>query len=158
MNMRGFSLIELLIVIALIGILVSAATFGFTQYSRKSKMESQTRLLYGDLMEYRAKALYEKKNWTFKFSAASYGIYSSAATTVSPVSTVIFKYSVDNTANLNTTPITFDTQGMTDVSGTVCVAGANDANVDSVVISRTRVQIGKRKEGLTCLGENIDAR
>ena len=156
MNKHGFSLIELLIVIALIGILVSAATFGFTQYSRKSKMESQTRLLYGDLMEYRAKALFEKRNWTFKISESGYGIYSSTATTVTPVSAVIFKHPVDFTDTIAV--IEFNTQGMTDVAGSVCVAGANDANVDSVTVSKTRVQIGKRKVGLNCVSDHIDAR
>jgi prepilin-type N-terminal cleavage/methylation domain-containing protein len=153
MNKRGFTLIELIVVIGLIGILLSMATFGFSQYSKKSKMSSQTRLLYGDLMEYRSKALYEKKNWTFNFSAAGYGIYSSAITTVTPVSTVIFKYPVE----FNVTKIVFDSRGMAKNSGTVCITGTIDAVVDSVVISTTRVQIGKRKDGANCAAANIDA-
>ena len=146
-------MIELVIVIGLIGILLSLATFGFSRYSQKSNITNQTRLMYGDLMEYRSKALYEKKNWTFKISGSGYGIYSSINTTVAPVSTVIFKYPV----LFNTTNIQFDSHGMTNNSGTVCISGSNEAVVDSVVISTTRVQIGKRKEGLNCVAANIDA-
>lgn len=153
MNKRGFSLIELIVVIGLIGILLSLVTFGFSQYSKKSKMSSQTRLLYGDLMEYRSRALYEKKNWTFNFSSTRYGIYSSVTTTVPPVATVSFTYPVV----FNVTKIVFDSRGMANDSGTVCISDTNEAVVDSVVISTTRVQIGKRKEGFSCASTNIYA-
>lgn len=158
MNNRGFSLMELLIVITLIGILSALGTFAFSQYSKKSQMATQTRLLYGDLMEYRVKALYEKKNWTFKMSAAKYEIYSSAATAVTPVTTVALKHPVEFKST-PAPPIEFDTQGVIPLAdaNTVCVASANDSVVDSVVISRTRVQIGKRKAGTDCDPDNIVA-
>ena len=156
MNKRGFSLVELVVVIGIIGILLSIAAFGFAQYTRKSQITNQTRLLYGDLMEYRTKALYEKKNWTIKISASGYGIYSSANTAVAPVSTVALRHGVDIN---NTADIVFDSQGLANVSGkSVCVSSANDAAVDSVVISATRVQIGKKKEGVSCAATNIDAK
>lgn len=156
MKNHGFTLTELLVVIALIGILLTMATFGFSQYSRKSHMTNQTRLLYGDLMEYRAKALYEKKNWTFKISAASYGIYSSAETSVAPVSTVLLKHNV--VFNNPTVDIVFDSQGLVNSGKSICIASANDAVVDSVVVSTTRVQIGKKREGESCAADKIDAR
>lgn len=164
MNNRGFSLMELMIVIALIGILSAIGTFGFSQYSKKAQIASQTRLLYGDLMEYRIKAMYEKKNWTIKIAAAGYGIYSSADTTVAPVKTVTLKYDVTTD---NADDIIFNTRGLalfsSDTSNlnlgkSACVASANDAAVDAVVLSTTRVQIGKRKEGLSCAEANIDTK
>ncbi len=154
MNSRGFSLIELVVIVALIGTLSAIGTFGFSQYSRKSQITNQTRQLYGDLMEYRIKAMYEKKNWTFKISAGSYGIYSSSNTTVSPVTTVTLKQNVESDS---TTDIVYDTHGLANVSGkSVCVSATNDATVDSVVISETRVQVGK-KTGVSCVAANIEA-
>lgn len=155
MNQRGFSLTELLTVIALIGILSAIGTFSFSQYQVKSRIASQTRLLYGDLMEYRTKALYEKKNWTFKIAATGYGIYSSANTAVEPVKTVTLRYGVtsDNAAD-----VVFSTQGQMTVSGnadkSICISSVNDAAVDSVLISMTRIQIGK-KTGADCAAANI---
>lgn len=155
MKNRGFTLVELLIVIVLIGILSTIGTIAFSEYTKKSQITSQTRTLYGDLMEYRLKALYEKRNWTFKINAASYGIYSSADTSVAPVSSIILKNSV--TFN-NATDIVYDSQGLANVSGkTVCVSATNDAAVDSIVISTSRVQIGKKKAGTSCASTNITA-
>lgn len=161
MNTRGFSLVELLTVIALIGILSAIGTFGFSRYLVKTRIANQTRLLYGDLMEYRTKALYEKKNWTFKISATGYGIYSSANTAVTPVRSVTLKYDVitDNSDN-----IIFDTKGHirfssdtndTSLTQSACVSGSNEAVVDSVVISATRILVGK-KTGVDCVSANIN--
>lgn len=153
MNNRGFSLVELVVIIAIIGILSAIGTFAFSQYSKKSQMANQTRLLYGDLMEYRIKALYEKKNWTFKMFNDRYEIYSSATTTVSPVTKVIFKHPVVT----NVSEFSFDTQGMlSNFGGSICVASTNEATVDAVVISKTRVKLGKK--GTSCDSGHIDAR
>lgn len=158
MNNRGFSLIELVIIIAIIGILSAIGTFAFSQYSRKSQIVNQTRLLYGDLMEYRIKALYEKKNWTFKMATTGYDIYSSAVTSVSPVASVVFKHPVF--VGTTIPEFGFDTQGLTvdHKQGSVCVDSSNDAVVDSVVISTTRVQLGKKKEGRPCASDEIVAK
>ena len=156
MTRRGFTLVELLIVIALIGIMLSMATFNFSQYTRKSGIVNQTKTLYGDLMEYRLKALYEKKDWTIKISSNSYAIYSSSVTTVAPVSSVVLKYPV--TSN-NATDIIYGSYGLANVSGkTVCVTDPNDAAVDSLVISQTRVQIGKKQQDMDCEAGKIDAK
>ena len=161
MNNRAFTLIEVMVVIALIGILSAIGTYSFSQYSRKAQMQNQTRILYGDLMEYRAKALYQKKNWAFKISATGYGIYSSYNTAVAPVTTTVLKHAVESdnaykiyfnsmgVANISTDPSIF-----TEFDKSVCIFAANDAVVDSVVISPTRVQIGKK--GASCAAATIN--
>lgn len=156
MNSRGFSLIELIVVMAIMGTLLAITTYSFTSYSQKSRIESQTKQLYGDLMEYRAKALYEKREWTFRITATGYGIYSSSNTGVAPVTSVQLRNPVEFSS---TTAVTFGSQGLANVSDkTVCIAADNDANVDSVVISQTRVQIGKKQVGMDCTGGRIYAK
>ncbi len=152
---RGFTLIEILVVVALIGTLLGIATLNFSQYVTKAGIANQTRLMYGDLMEYHTKALFEKKKWTFKFSSNLYGIYSSADTSVAPVATVTLKYPITYS---NTGDIVYVSHGLASLGKTICVAAENNAVVDSVVVSETRVQVGKKKPGMECTGDKIDAK
>lgn len=150
MNRNGFSLIELLITIALITIMLSIATFQFSAFSKKSGVESQTRKLYGDLMELRSKAMFEKRSMGIKLSTLSYSIYSSEVMTVNPIQVTNLKVPI------NTGAIVFDTRGMLQSTATsVCISEANDAPVDSIAVSMTRIKLGKLKAGEECLSENI---
>jgi len=150
MNRNGFSLIELLITIALITIMLTIATFQFSAFSKKSGVESQTRKFYGDLMELRSKAMFGKRNMGIKLSALSYSIYSSEVMTVNPVQVTTLN------APINTAEILFDSRGMLQsAANSICISEANDAAVDSIVISKTRIKLGKLKAGKGCISENI---
>jgi len=153
----GFTLIELIIVIALIAILSGIGTFQFTQYSRKSAIEKQTKTLYGDLMELRSKSIFEKKSRGLRLTATGYSIYSSATMTVNPVETKTL--TVPITWN-NSADIILNNRGFVQATlSSVCTTNANSANVDSLVVSESRIRMGKLKEGTTCGNTaNIDAR
>lgn len=152
---HGFSLIELLIVIAVIGILIAISWFQFNAYTRKTQMESQIRSLYGDLMEARAKAMYEKKELTFNFTANGYTVKADGTI----IDTKILSYPI--TWN-NAADVVYSTTGLLKdaaVDGkTICLAQANEATADAVVISMTRIQIGKKTEGAACEAANVTAK
>lgn len=155
-NRQGFSLVELMIVIALIGILLSAATFQFSQYSQKSAIERQTKTLYNDILDLRNRAFYEKRNKAVVLSAMSYALYSTDTTTVTPVSTTAVNSQI--TWN-NSARIVFDSMGLVSnppaMDQTICVNSTNSASVDSIVLSMTRAQIGKLTNGATCNATNV---
>jgi prepilin-type N-terminal cleavage/methylation domain-containing protein len=148
MKANGYTVIELVITMALMAIL---STVGWMQYSRsvtKGTVETETRQLMSDLLKARSDALYQRRprSVVIAGSGLQYSIYSSVVTSVKPLSLVSVKYPF---VASGVTPLTFDEQGtlMNDPSNTgscVCVsAGSNDSAVDSLVLTKLRMQIGK---------------
>lgn len=154
----GFSLIELVLVIALIATLTGIGTYQFAQFTRKSAIEKQTKTLYSDLMELRSKAIFEKKSRGLKLTVTGYSIYSSATMTasVNPVETKTLTAAI--TWN-NSSDIILDTQGFVQATlSSICTVDTNPANFDSLVVSTSRIRMGKLKGGASCATANIDAR
>jgi len=153
MRQAGFSLTELLITIAIIGILLAIATFQFNAFTRKSQVESQVQAMYGDVARVRTQAMFTRRPRAIKFTATGYSIYSSNLVTVSPVESKTVMHTFSFTGNGQ---FDFDERGIGS-TGSVCVKpGANDASFDSIVISETRTRMGKSNG--TCSSDNITNR
>lgn len=61
MKRDGFTLIEILVTIAIIGILMSVTTLEFTGMRRKANIERQTREIYNAIVETRLSAMQNRK-------------------------------------------------------------------------------------------------
>lgn len=164
MNNRGFSLVELVVIVAVIGTLLTIATLNFSQMNRKSGMETQVKKLYADLQETRQQALYTKRARSVKLSSGALGIYSSANVAVAPRSVVTLP---NKTVWQGSAQIDFDTMGAALIdydswSGkpedgkAICIEPSdNPASYDSVVVFPTMIKIGKRKAGESCASDKI---
>jgi len=159
MNSRGFTLVEMIVVIAIIAILASIATTNWNRMTVKSTVEGQIRAVHAEMMRLRLEALYGKRERTVEFADKTFKIYSSDVKTSSPQEVKTFKYPFVFTDS----DFTFNTSGMAEFGGSVCVSPygslsiANDASVDSLVVSAGRITLGKRTGG-SCVSNDITKR
>jgi prepilin-type N-terminal cleavage/methylation domain-containing protein len=64
MKIKGFSLIEVIIVMAIIGIVSTIASFAWHRYVANSNLTTGARKVAGDFAMYKAKAIAEGRNYT----------------------------------------------------------------------------------------------
>ena len=162
-DIRGFTIVELVVVMAIIAILLGIATLYFSQMVVKNGIESQTRQLLTDLQTARAQALFSKRPTTMTFQPASYKFrqYSSVYETVSSGTTVTSttvkrQMSLVSGDALSGTLVLFDAQGVAEKSSgevldtpiTIRVNPTGSGAVyDCVIIDSARSTIGGMANG-----------
>lgn len=155
----GFSLLELVVCLAVIGILSAVAHMQFRQWNHRSAIEKQLAMLYGDLMDVRVKALFRKTPRALRIGRDHFAVFSSSHTAVPPVTTKKFPYAVSWSAtSKDELIIRYDMKGITDDQVTVCIDPASDTSavVDSIVISKARDRMAKRDAGKPCLRSYVN--
>lgn len=81
----GFSLVEMLVVIVIIGIMTSIASLSFNEWMIKSNVEAQTKKMVTDISELRILALTTKQRHSITFYPTSY-LFKSYSSTEEPLS------------------------------------------------------------------------
>ena len=164
MGTRGFSLIELIVVMALIGILVSVATLDFNSWQRKSTVESQVKELYADIQDARMKAAFTKSAYRVEITSpqvVTFRRYSSAADAVGTVvktKNLPVAVTTNVSDSSSSSRIDFNTSGiMSDPKQKViCVTTTVDASYDAIIISGALTGMGKQiNRGTDCAKSNV---
>lgn len=154
MNRRGFSLMELIIVMAIIGTLLAIGVPKFSDQLKKASIEGQTKELSIDLMQARASALTQHAPVSVTLTPTSFS---------GPGVAKSFKYPVTwqgKGAGDTQILINFDERGSYDVSNNtnlaICVAPSMpDAQIDSIVLFAVGNHLGKLTAGGNCASANI---
>jgi len=179
-NSRGSTMIELLVAVCIIATLATAIGFSYADWMGKYKVEKATKELYADLMNVRCMAMTKNcdhfvdfnspapsaGNGTYRIAedtngddegdADADGIIDAAGHTILPSFPKTVAYPIAN--NFTSKIINFDKRGIVQPSGTICFFTDNEPDYDCIVISQTRIIMGKLKkqpsDGGECKAEN----
>lgn len=169
----GVTIIELLVVMAIIALLAAIAVPNVSEFVRRNRIQNQTRRIYADLSSMRMMAMNTNRVHFMQFGLANnaYRVLEDtngdglpSATTVDTVrldrKEKPFTWSSTEQVNepVTTTPAglvpTFDTRGFAAATGAICMlraSGSETGNTTNcIVVSPTRVRMGKIKSGGGC--------
>jgi type II secretion system protein H len=164
MSQRGFTLIELILVLVITGILLSVGTLNFTDWVRKTHIEKQTREFLSDLNTARSESIFRKMRHSIVLNGNATGYtfrrYSSENEDRSTGGTDIFtkptsyQFSKEDGSSAASRTFLFDVRGFASTisdTGTIRINPVNSgAAFDCVVIATSRTNIGKM-EGGSCV-------
>lgn len=153
-NNRGVTLVELLTVVAILGVLLVVLGFTFQGWIAKYKVEDDTKRFHADLSEARARAM-QKKRMTFVALAVNqYQIFEDTNTPPDGNGQLDAGSDIritDATTSYDITPtptFSFDREGLASFTGTIRLQSTMSPDYDCITISMTRIRIGRFTGGI----------
>jgi len=167
MRDRGFTLVELIVVIGLAAVLLALSTLNFNEWMTRRQVERQTRELYSDLMELRVASMTRKQRTAVFLGPRQllFRTYSSADENVitggtprQPMNGKTLRYEIRlqrggvlQAFDINTDNIVFDTRGFTTDMMTIVVLPLQSSGGENcIVVSAGRTNIGRIDNDGTC--------
>ncbi len=165
----GFTLVEILITLAILGILLTIAVGNFEGMNEKYKVEAETKQFYADLMDVRGRAMQRNRMHFVRIAAdgLGYETYDDTSDGTNPApdgngswnstDTLVVSATVShaiNTGNLpgGTLNFGFNRNGIASVTGFVRFSSTAQPDYDCITVNPTRIKMGQYDAtGNTCV-------
>jgi len=155
MDSRGFTLLELLVVLLIMMVLISIAGLSYKQWMDRYRAESQVKMMHADIMQARLKAMEKNRQHFVVLNGSSYQIVedtddSGGTAPVSPPDVVLLSKILAYPPVSNVTMI-MDTRGiistptssLTTPLSVQFTTGTASPEYDCFLLYATRISIGK---------------
>lgn len=157
---RGFTLVEVMIVVTIIGILLVVITDSYRSWSRKYRAENDVKEMYANLMDGRARAMQKKRMYFVAITGTEYRIYED--TSPAPdgdrslntgADTLVLRGAPVNPIQTFPAGISFDPDGVVSIdNGFIRISTPVRADYDCITLRRTRIKMGRMDDaGVTCV-------
>jgi prepilin-type N-terminal cleavage/methylation domain-containing protein len=155
---RGFTLVEILIVLAIFGFLIVVAVSTFSEMTEKYRVEAETKKLYADLMDARARALQRNRMFFVRFSVDGYGYATYEDTNTPPdgnetfdpgadalAARGSFSHAITKALTGGATGIDFSRNAIASTTGIIRLVSAVQPDYDCITVRETRIKMGQYK-------------
>jgi len=154
----GFTLVEILITLAILGILLTLAVGNFEGLDEKYKVEAETKQLYADLMDARGRAMQRNRMSFVQINANNYNTYEDTspapdgdgslnADTLVANATVTHAIVTDNIAGVPLV-FNFNRNGIASVTGFIRFSSTAQPDYDCITVKPTRTRMGQYTGGV----------
>jgi type IV fimbrial biogenesis protein FimT len=154
----GFTLVEVLVALAIVGILAMLATGTFQGMMEKYRVEGETKQIFADLMDARGRAMQRNRSVFVQINANDYKLYEDTDpapdgdgvldnTADTPVVSVTIRHAIDP-GGLSS--FRFNRNGIASVTGTVQISSTAKPDYDCITVRATRIKMGQMNAG-TCV-------
>ena len=147
----GFTLLEIMIVIAIVGIVVMIAVGNFRGLMEKYRVEDETKQMFADLMDAHGRAM--QRNRVFHVQITNNGYKTFEDTDPAPdgdtnltgsdtqVASVNVKHTITPTGGLS--DFRFNRNGIASVTGSIRFSSTTQPDYDCITVNATRIKMGQ---------------
>lgn len=155
----GFTLVEIMIALAILGIVVVLAVSNFQGMMEKYRVEGETKQMFADLMDARGRAMQRNRVFFVRIGGNDYKTYEDS--TPAPdgngawESTDAFAVGATVQHTIVTAPVElsdfrFNRNGIASATGTIRFLSTAQPDYDCITVQATRIKMGQINAG-TCV-------